>query len=317
MKSVKKAFKKIGKAIKSVLKNKVVKLVGQVASAYFGGPIGAAAFSAVSTYAETGSLTAALTAGLKTAITNAAFNFAGDAFPGAIENTLAHAVIGCGSSVASGGKCGSGALSGGFSSAAANFGFIKSSWGPAGGTVASAVIGGTASVLGGGKFENGAVTGAFGYLFNYLSHPILRASVPGQVQFDNGMTALEQGRYGWAAAHFGGMLGEQVLTVLTFGEYGAASLASSSLTTSTSLGLELTSAQAANLSRFSSKLPSGNTGVYIDKLGDGVMFTSTVPGNRSGYAVYQKAVDFAGKTTSYVKTTFDNAGNVIHIKTKF
>jgi hypothetical protein len=67
----------------------------------------------------------------------------------------------------SGGGCGSGALSAGFSAAATPF---VSSFGVVGGTVASAVIGGTASVMGGGKFANGAQTGAFGYLFNYCAH---------------------------------------------------------------------------------------------------------------------------------------------------
>jgi RHS repeat-associated protein len=42
--------------------------------------------------------------------------------------------------------------------------------------------------------------------------------VPGQHFFDLGMTAAENGQYGWAAAYFAGMVGEQVLTVLTFGQ---------------------------------------------------------------------------------------------------
>ena len=94
----------------------------------------------------------------------------GDNFPGAIENTVAHAAVGCGSAVADGGSCGAGALSGGFSAAAANANFIQASWGPVGGAMVSAVIGGTASMLGGGKFQNGAMTGAFGYLFNHEDH---------------------------------------------------------------------------------------------------------------------------------------------------
>jgi RHS repeat-associated protein len=42
--------------------------------------------------------------------------------------------------------------------------------------------------------------------------------VPGQRLFDQGMTALENRQYGWAGAYFVGMIGEQVLTVLTLGE---------------------------------------------------------------------------------------------------
>jgi hypothetical protein len=36
------------------------------------------------------------------------------------------------------------------------------------------------------------------------------------------MTNLEKGEYGWAAAHFGGMLGEWALLALTFGQGGLA-----------------------------------------------------------------------------------------------
>ncbi|RYF01441.1 MAG: hypothetical protein EOO32_03960 [Comamonadaceae bacterium] len=51
----------------------------------------------------------------------------------------------------------------------------------------------------------------------YESSPWLRALVPGQVSFDRGMTALENGNYGAAAISFGTMLGEQVLTVGSLG----------------------------------------------------------------------------------------------------
>ena len=82
-------------------------------------------------------------------------------------NVAGHALVGCASSAASGGSCGSGALSGGLGAAA----------GPAltnldfgGRLVVSATLGGVGSVAGGGKFANGAVTGAFGYLFNELGN---------------------------------------------------------------------------------------------------------------------------------------------------
>jgi RHS repeat-associated protein len=78
------------------------------------------------------------------------------------ENVAGHALVGCVSAVGSGGKCGSGALAGGITSAAApliNGRGIAS-------LVANSALGGLASVAGGGKFANGAITGAFGYLFN-------------------------------------------------------------------------------------------------------------------------------------------------------
>jgi len=79
----------------------------------------------------------------------------------------------------------------------------------------------------------------------------------------------------------------------------------------------LTQQQASNLARFNKKLPAGNTGTAVDTLGDGVLFTSKVPGRVPGSsAVYQKSVDAAGNTSSYLKTTFDPKGNIIHIKDK-
>ena len=98
-------------------------------------------------------------------------NIAGDKFTNLFENTLAHAVIGCGSAVMGGGRCGAGAMAGGFSAATANAGWLDG-WGKYDGAVVSAMIGGTASMLGGGSFQNGAITGAFGYLFNCMAHPL-------------------------------------------------------------------------------------------------------------------------------------------------
>lgn len=85
-----------------------------------------------------------------------------------------------------------------------------------------------------------------------------------------------------------------------------------------SAALNLSEAQIANVARFTSKLPSGNTGVAIDKLGDGILLTSAVPGRVPGSsAVYQKAIDAAGTTTGYWKTTFAPNGSVVHTKIKF
>jgi hypothetical protein len=52
----------------------------------------------------------------------------------------------------------------------------------------------------------------------FESNPILRALVPGQVQWDEAVTAAQSGNWGQAAAHAGAMLGEQVLAVVTLGE---------------------------------------------------------------------------------------------------
>jgi len=109
--------------------------------------------------------------GIQGAFTAGVFYGAGSLIEGynlsATEGVMLHAVAGCVTSEASGGKCGPGALSAAFSELATVNGWQASGYG---GVITSAVIGGTASVLGGGKFANGARTSAFGYLFNYISH---------------------------------------------------------------------------------------------------------------------------------------------------
>ncbi len=87
----------------------------------------------------------------------------------AAANTAGHAAVGCASSAASGGDCKSGALSGGFSAAFANFAPQMSNDFTVG-LAQSMVVGGIGSVIGGGKFANGAITGAFGYLYNRCMH---------------------------------------------------------------------------------------------------------------------------------------------------
>ena len=140
-------------------------------------PVIAGLTSAVVTGLASGDLGLALKAGAIAIATAAAFNVAGNLTPsGSLANIAAHAAIGCASSVASGGKCGPGALSAGVSAAASPivgniFSDPKHNPGDLiGGTVTQAVIGGASSVAGGGKFGNGAVTAAFGYLFNYAVH---------------------------------------------------------------------------------------------------------------------------------------------------
>jgi hypothetical protein len=80
-----------------------------------------------------------------------------------------HALVGCASAVASGGRCGPGALS----AAAGSFaGPILRDLQFQHNLIAHAVVGGLASVAAGGNFANGAVTAAFGYLFNQAANLI-------------------------------------------------------------------------------------------------------------------------------------------------
>lgn len=79
----------------------------------------------------------------------------------------------------------------------------------------------------------------------------------------------------------------------------------------------LTAGQSSNFARFEKSLPSGSLGAKVDSLGSGVVFSATVPGRVPGSsAVYQKTVDSAGQTSSYLKTTFAPDGSVVHIKDK-
>jgi len=184
------------KAIKSVtraFKNPVVRAVTAVAVAYFTGYYDFGSATAghsygilgtssvgISNAVVGGSLGGFVSSGtLKGAaiggITSAAFFQVGTwtGFHGAgiekfatadhFANIAGHALVGCASTAAQGGSCGSGALAAGFGAAVAP---TVAGLGDVRGLVVTSIIGGTASVLGGGKFENGAVTAAFGYMFN-------------------------------------------------------------------------------------------------------------------------------------------------------
>jgi hypothetical protein len=149
--------------------------------------IAASVTSAIVTGLASGDLGFALKSGLIAAATAVAFNVAGKitgALPGGSFlpdgsdgptqflseahgfNIVSHAAIGCASSVASGGKCGPGALSGAVGSFTTPLTEGLSSTAR---LAAVTVAGGLASVAGGGKFGNGAVTAAFGYLYNAVA----------------------------------------------------------------------------------------------------------------------------------------------------
>ena len=155
----------------------IASFVGAVANGAVSGFIGGAIATGNSEGALQGAFSGGLTAGLFNAAGTAIEDSGGagvssdgtvtrgSKFAGAIA---LHGVAGCVSSVvASGGRCGPGALSAAFSEAALPF---VAGQGPVTGLVVSSVVGGTTSVLGGGKFSNGAETAAFAYVFNCLGH---------------------------------------------------------------------------------------------------------------------------------------------------
>ena len=73
----------------------------------------------------------------------------------------------------------------------------------------------------------------------YESHWLLRALVPGQVTYDNAMTAVENGNYGQAGALMAAMVGEQVLTVASLGTVSAATPAIRTVQTAAASAAEL------------------------------------------------------------------------------
>jgi hypothetical protein len=115
-----------------------------------------------------------LQAGIIGGITGAAFGWAGGAAgtPTSAARYLAHAAIGCGSSLANGGglaDCARGAASAVVGKYVTN---TTNSWGVGVAQfTAATVAGGVTSVILGGTFQNGAATAAYGYLFNSLLHP--------------------------------------------------------------------------------------------------------------------------------------------------
>ena len=177
-------FKALGGLLRRIpiLGNILTAAAGAFCTPFGLGPVCATLASAAVTGLASGKLGLALKAGLISAATAFAMFEVGQltfhnppfGTPEYVANVIGHAAVGCASSVASGGKCGPGALSAGVGAAAtplvmAEFPNPRTNVNDlAGGTAAEFVVGGVASVAGGGKFGNGAVTAAFGYLFNAI-----------------------------------------------------------------------------------------------------------------------------------------------------
>ena len=175
-------FKALGGLLRRIpiLGNILTAAAGAFCTPFGLGPVCATLASAAVTGLASGKLGLALKAGFISAATAFAMFEVGQVTghspefgsPDYVANIAGHAAVGCASSVASGGKCGPGALSAAVGAAATPvvndvFPHPKTDVNDlAGGTAAEFVVGGVASVAGGGKFGNGAVTAAFGYLFN-------------------------------------------------------------------------------------------------------------------------------------------------------
>ncbi|MYM28511.1 hypothetical protein GTP58_09270 [Duganella sp. CY15W] len=178
------------KILPGLFNNRNARIVAAIAAASVLGPgglawgefgvLGALTENAVAQAAIAGFVSGSIASGnlrggLQGAVSAVAFFGAGEFIQntpglGTAGGIAVHAVVGCATSEAGGGNCGSGALSAGFSKALAPYTDSVTQGDRLLGPVVSAVVGGTASVLGGGKFANGAQSAAFSYLFNWLSH---------------------------------------------------------------------------------------------------------------------------------------------------
>ncbi|MGL5166694.1 MAG: RHS repeat-associated core domain-containing protein [Afipia sp.] len=171
--------------LRSIVQIAVTAILSQIP--FIGPIVAAAAGAAIVNGLSGGNLGTMLRSAAMAASTAFAFNIVGgatNAFAGAYPglngahgiptfgseadavNIAGHALVGCGSSIAAGGSCGSGALAGALPSFAGSA-LRGQSFEVR--LVANTVLGGTGSVIGGGKFANGAITGVFGCLYNELA----------------------------------------------------------------------------------------------------------------------------------------------------
>ena len=83
--------------------------------------------------------------------------------------------------------------------------------------------------------------------------------------------------------------------------------------------VKVTAEQLKNIGRFEKKLPANaKESLSVKPLpNEGVAIQATSPGRVPGSsAVYEKQIDAAGKTIQATKTTYDPAGNIVHVKDK-
>jgi RHS repeat-associated protein len=158
----------------------------------------------------------------------------------------------------------------------------------------------------------------------FQSHPFLRATIPGQALYDNGITAIENGSYATAGLYFAGMLGEQAIFALTFGQSmaakGAAVCGSSTAESSAQAGrlvigrgAELAKPGALRHSEFKLEWPSKladykaewkiNSGLLRHEMGRGLPIRDGSPGNTGGLFLNAERNLLQNKSWSFDPTT--------------
>ncbi|CAB5500678.1 hypothetical protein THERMOT_1288 [Bathymodiolus thermophilus thioautotrophic gill symbiont] len=176
---ISKRFSPIGYAIqrsieKAMMKNPTLRAIGMIAASAFGGPAGAAAFSARMAYLSGGNDGDIFKAAAVSFASASAAGYIGhggvDGAPiveGAINKAIAHGLAQGAISQISGGNFQDGFVGGFIGSVAGSNMSEGGDWSDiAGRTAIAATAGGITAELGGGKFSNGARSAAFVHLFN-------------------------------------------------------------------------------------------------------------------------------------------------------
>ncbi|WP_122951362.1 RHS repeat-associated core domain-containing protein [Bathymodiolus thermophilus thioautotrophic gill symbiont] len=191
---ISKRFSPIGYAIqrsieKAMMKNSTLRAIGMIAASAFGGPAGAAAFSARMAYLSGGNDGDIFKAAAVSFASASAAGYIGhggvDGAPiveGAINKAIAHGLAQGAISQISGGNFQDGFVGGFIGSVAGSSMGEGGDWSDiAGRTAIAATAGGITAELGGGKFSNGARSAAFVHLFNHEGGNISKALTPDSI----------------------------------------------------------------------------------------------------------------------------------------
>jgi len=189
---ISKRFSPIGYAIqrsieKAMMKNSTLRAIGMMATSAFGGPAGAAAFSARMAYLSGGNDGDIFKAATVSFASASAAEYIGHGTDGGSTNkAIAHDLVQGAISQISGGNFQDGFVGGFIGSVAGSSMSTGGDWSDiAGRTAIAATAGGIAAELGGGKFSNGARSAAFVHLFNH-EWKLIGTATPGNPKMLNG-----------------------------------------------------------------------------------------------------------------------------------
>ncbi|OJA03541.1 RHS repeat domain-containing protein, partial [Bathymodiolus thermophilus thioautotrophic gill symbiont] len=193
----------VGKVENLMMKNATLRAIGMAAASMFGGPAGAAAFSARMAYLSGASDGDILKAAIVSFASASAAEYighggvdGGSIVEGATNKAIAHGLAQGAISQISGGSFQDGFTGGFIGSVAGSSMGEGGDWSDiAGRTAIAATAGGAVAVLGGGKFSNGARSAAFVHLFNAEGGSISKKWKQEKTIFDNSSHGFIGGRF--------------------------------------------------------------------------------------------------------------------------